>query len=125
MKASQLHTRTLANKGLDRPILFPDGTPTGELVTILGIDSDAFKKAAREANRERVRIAELPEDQRDEQHIANRNVMMASLVTGWTLEDQCTPAAVIDLFENAPEFLRLVDDEANDRSNFFSKPSKS
>lgn len=125
MKASQLHTRTLANQGISKPIPFPDGTPTGQFVTILGIDSDSFKKAARLANRERARINELPEDEREDAHMANRNVMMASLVTGWTLEDECTQEAVIDLFENAPEFLKLVDDEANDRSNFFNKPSKS
>ncbi len=123
MKASQLHTRQLANQGVSKPILFPDGTPTGEFVTILGIDSDAFRRAARVAGRERARILELPEDAREDAHNANRNRMMASLVTGWTLEDECTTEVVVDMFENAPDFLKLVDDEANDRTNFFKKPS--
>jgi len=125
MKSTQLHTRTLANNGVSVPILYPDGTPTGEQVTIIGVESDAFRKAARIANQERVRIAQLPENQRDDAHEINRNRMMASLVTGWTLEDECTQEAVIALFNEAPGFLTLVDTESSDRSNFFKKPSGS
>lgn len=125
MKANQLYTRQQANDGVTTPILFPDGTPTGQTVTILSTDSDVFRKAARESNRNRIKVNELPESEQDEAHHANAITLVASLVTEWSLEDECSPENVRELLANSPTFKDLVNEVATDRSNFFSKPSKS
>ncbi len=120
-KIDAFFTRAKANEGIDMPLLLPDGTDSGETMHILGVDSDAFRKATVEKSREMTRILTLPEDERHEAHDKANAVLLASLVTGWTLETPFTTENVVKLLLESRTVAEQVDSLAADRARFFAK----
>lgn len=124
MKLAQLYTRQAANEGrrLDFPL--PDGSPSGEWIHVLHSDSDAFRAKRAEVM---ARAAQLPQDTaQDERKRLLDNAMLellASLVTGWSMEDEFSESAVIELLRNAPYLHDWLDRKTSDASLFFGKTS--
>ena len=56
MKASAFYTLPASQTGVDLPLKFPNGQPSGITLKVLGTDSGQFQKAASIKNKERPRI---------------------------------------------------------------------
>lgn len=124
MKLSQLYTRQAANDGRRLELPLPDGSPSGEWLHVLHSDSDAFRAKRADVM---ARAAQLPPDTaQDERKRLMDDAMLellASLVSGWSLEDEFSEAAVIDLLRNAPYIHDWLDRKTSDASLFFGKTS--
>lgn len=126
MKASDLFTRPAANAGQSVEVPGPDGKPTGVSITLHHIDCDAFRKKRAEIL---AAAAALPADTSQAERRRLRDEMqvelLASLVSAWTLEDECTPANVVELLKNAPYLADWIDRKSEQASVFFGKGSAS
>lgn len=120
-KIDAFFTRARANEGIEMPLLLPDGTDSGETMHILGVDSDAFRKASAVKSREMTRILTLPEDERHDAHDKANAVLLASLVTGWSLDTPFTHENVVTLLLESRTVADQVDSLAGDRARFFAK----
>lgn len=123
MKLSDLNITKAAQDGVTVPIRLPDGTDSDSTLTVRGHDSAAFLDAARAFSRNDAELSKIqdPDKRTTERHEASLR-LTASLVLGWTLEDDFSTAAVVELFKQAPYVRKQVDDVAADRRNFFKKP---
>lgn len=124
MKLAQFYTRQAANDGLRLEVPLPDGSPSGEWLHVLHSDSDAFRAKRADVM---ARAAQLPpdtaQDERKRLMDAAMLELLASLVSGWSLEDELSEAAVIDLLRNAPYIHDWLDRKTSDASLFFGKTS--
>lgn len=125
MKPSQLFTAQAANNGVALAIKFPNGTPTGQTITVRGTDSPQFQSAAREKNKARIEILTLPQSEQEAAFELATVKLMTSLVVDWSLEGECDSKAVEELFTNAPDVMEQVDSFCTKRANFFTMPPKS
>lgn len=124
-------TRANANAGVRVPILGPDGKDSGEWIHVLGVDSDAFRRAKAVGNRE-VLEARAKWDETNHKPTAeeaadviqtSRLNLLCSLVTDWSLEEPCTPENVRTLFIEAPAIAEYVDTVSAQRNRFFTQGS--
>ena len=124
MKLSQLYTRQAANEGRRLEIPLPDGRPSGEWLHVLHSDSDAFRAKHADVM---ARAAQLPpdtaQDERKRLLDAAMLELLASMVSDWSLEDEFSETAVIDLLRNAPYIHDWLDRKTSDASLFFGKTS--
>lgn len=124
MKSSDLFTRAAANDGRRVNIPAPDGSDTGEWLHIRHVDCDEFRKARAEVF---ARAAVLGKDVSDEDrkrlHSEALIELTASTVCGWSLEDDFSKQAVIDLLNNAPYLADWLDRKSSDAALFFGKGS--
>lgn len=124
MKSSDLFTRQAANDGRRLEIPLPDGSPSGEWLHVLHSDSDAFRAKWADLM---ARAAQLPPDaaQDGRKRLLDAAMMelLASLVSGWSLEDEFSEAAVIDLLRNSPYIHDWLERKTSDASLFFGKTS--
>lgn len=126
MKASDLFTRPTANAGRRFDIPAPDGGVTGEWVVILHTDSDAFRRKQAEALSTAASLTpDVPQDERRRLRDRVRLELTASLVSGWSLEDECNERNVLELLENAPYLADWIDRQADKAALFFGKGSTS
>lgn len=120
------YTRERANEGIKLPLALPDGTETEHYLVIRGIDSDAFRTAEAEAKRKAMQLAALEDDTTRAVAMENeRNVLVASLVSGWSFESECTLESVREFLREAPQISDQIDQIATKRSLFFNGKSKS
>ena len=119
-------TRSASNTGVQLFVIGPDGKITTDWLTVRGLDSDAFQAAAAEMRRALLQYisdngghkaaTEKPEYK---QVVKQQELRMkASLVGGWSFEEECTVDNVIALFECAPYIGAQVDDESGKRERF-------
>ena len=123
---SAFHIVPKSQSGIEVKLELPDGTDTGETLTVRGADSVEFRKAQAASNR---RGMDLLRDKKklnpDDLAIKQQDSiteLISSLVCGWSFESECTKENVIELFKNAPQIQELVDQAAGDRRNFFVSP---
>ena len=123
---SAFHIVPKSQSGIVVKLELPDGTDTGETLTVRGADSVEFRKAQAASNR---RGMDLLRDKKkidpDELAIKQQDSiteLIASLVSGWSFDAECTQANVVELLKNAPQIQELVDQTAGDRRNFFVSP---
>lgn len=118
-------TREAANAGIKCPLTLPDGTDTGDWLHILGVDSDYFRKKEAWAQRRLMQHATIEDDDKRAEAVENdRLVVLASLVSSWSFDEECTEANKVKLFKEAPKLAELVDLKAAQRAAFFIKSSK-
>jgi hypothetical protein len=98
-----LYTRDASNK-VERT------TIGDQWIDYLGTDSDAFITA--KTNVQRDVIAHKIKQDDVESHL------VASLVTAWSFDEECTTANKVALFKNSPSFCAAIDRVASDRANF-------
>lgn len=119
----QLHTRAACNAGATLQVLGPDGKETGETMQVLGVDSDAFRRANRKASRDLLQW--LDEHEGRDKHPdyveftdRQKAELQATLITGWSYEDECNDASKVELLLEAPYVAAQVDAFAGKRANF-------
>lgn len=126
MKKEDFYTVPKANAGIKLPLLKEDGSDSGQWLLVRGTDSDAFRKSSFESSQA---VSKLPEDMSDwERSRAIDEVILndlVSLVAGWSFKEACTPDAVRELLQNAPQIAAAIDRVAADRTKFYgTKPAK-
>lgn len=126
MKASDLFTRPAANAGRRIDIPSPDGKSTGEWVTIHHTDCDSFRRKRAEVLAAAARLPpDMTADDRQRLLDAMHRELLATLVTGWSLDDEFTQAALLSLLENAPYLADWIDRTSERGSLFFGSSSTS
>jgi len=124
----QFYTRDKANEGVTLPLSLPNGDMTEESLTILGIDSDDFKRANTEEQRKistTLEIAAKIDD--DEERLAfvtkreadSKLIILAALIKAWSFEEECTEENKINFLRNAPQIADAINSYAADRKRFF------
>ena len=121
VQLSDLFTRSRANEGMDLPVLFPDKSDTGYTIHILGIDSDQWRKGRATHAKALVDISLLPEEAQEEAKREAEIVLLAGMITGWTLPGEFTRENVITLLREAPDIYDQVNVGIAHRSAFFEK----
>lgn len=118
----EFFTKANAEEGVTLPLFTPDGTPTAHWLKIRGIDSDTFAMAEFEAKREMMNIAQIEDvRERDRRNMRNKTNLIASLVMGWSFEQECTKANVVNFLTQAPQIQEAINLAAGDRARFFKK----
>ena len=119
---SDFFTKNKAEIGTTIDLLLPDGTPTGERLTIVGNESDTFRRAKSAAERAALELARIEDLQERDDAIYDQTVIIcARCVIGWTLSTPCTFENVYELLSNAPYIKRLVDVAIGNRALFFAR----
>lgn len=115
----------------------PDGSESGENLTIRGADSKTFQKAKARYNREKLNLHKgftKSGKKLDPADLAMREAdlireLAANLVVDWSFKDKkgkkipCTTKAVVSFFKDAPQIQEQVDSVAGQRRYFFNGPS--
>jgi hypothetical protein len=117
-------TRGKANEGLQLPLYTPSGRKSEHWVRILGVDSDAFRAANAESQRDAFRIAQM--EDKSERALAileSKRRLVASLVVAWSFDKPCTVDAVAEFFTQAPQIMDAIDLAASKRALFFANRS--
>lgn len=117
----QFYTREKANEGIKLPLSAIDGSPTDHYLIIRGLDSDSFRDAESEAKR-----ALINSGGEDITAIAKEgaNAVVASLVSGWSFDEECSPDNVKKFLKSAPQITDEIDRVVGDRALFFALKSK-
>jgi len=124
MKSSDLFTRPAANAGRRVDIPGPDGKPTGEWMTIRHVDCDDFRKKRAEILASAAMLpADTPAAERQRLRESMHRELLATLVTGWSLEDEFSRDNLMDLLENAPYLADWIDRTSENASLFFGSSS--
>lgn len=117
----EFFTRQKANEGKVLPLYLPSGEKSKHTITVLGIDSDTFKRADAKMRRE---VLELPntltEEERAEKIEELRIRLIAHVVANWTFEQECNETNVVKLFKEAPQICEAVNQFAGNRRAFFA-----
>ena len=118
---TQFITRPKSNQGVKLTI--PE--TNGETITIIGVDSDKFKKVSIDLVRASAKAAEgkkLTDKQIDKQASDNRIALLCACVVDWSFSEKCTEANIKKLLVDAPQIALFIDNEAGNYSNFLGKP---
>lgn len=113
-----------ANQGARLPILDADRKATDDWLHVLGTDSTAYQTAR--ANMRRRVFAYIEEkgeaikttDDYSKFTAEEQHKLQAVLITGWSFEEPCNPANVLQLLTVAPYISEQVDEFAAKRSRF-------
>lgn len=119
-------TRSIANEGIELPLYSPTGEKTEHWLRVRGIDSDEFRAAEANAKRDAFQIASV-EDMAERARLVteSQRKLIASLVVGWSFEQECTLENVMAFFREAPQIQEAVDRAASRRALFFAARSSS
>lgn len=120
----EFFTRDRANEGVKVPLFYPDGRPSDHHLYVRSKLSDHFRIAEQAAYRKATDIAQI-EDQ-DEQAEAFRDLTLdtiASLVSGWSFDKECTQENVKEFLQQAPQIADMVDQLAKKKALFFGNKS--
>lgn len=120
MGMEQFFTRGKANEGVKVNLMTPDGQMTDEYILIRSQWSDAFQQAKAQSYRDDMKAAtEGREIDPTERHAR----LTASLVAGWSFDEEYTPESALELMREAPQLRDMIDRYASNDARFFGKPS--
>lgn len=118
----EFFTRQRAEEGVKIPLIRPDGKETEHWIKIRGVDSDAFRLAELEANRERAKALDLPsQTERDRASLEIRTKLLAALVFEWSFAEPCEFNTVVTFLTEAPQIADAINAKAGMRSSFFKQ----
>lgn len=118
----EFFTRQQANEGVVLPLSLPDGSPSEHWIRVLGIDSDAFRKADQKAKRAAVEIAQIEGDQERAEMVREVEIeCISSLISEWSFDQPCDTQNKVDFLKEAPQIADMVNRFAARRSEFFTK----
>lgn len=124
MKSSDLFTRPAANDGRRVNIPLPDGKESSEWLHIHHVDCDAFRqKRADVFATAAVMGKDCTDDERAKRHADALLELTASTVSSWSLENEFSQSAMIELLRNAPYLADWLDRKASDAAVFFGNGS--
>lgn len=119
-------TRRKANEGIKLPLWTPQGTKSEHWVRIMGVDSDEFRAANAESQRDALRIAQMDDKAEQARAIADsKRMLVAALVIDWSFDRPCTRESVAEFFLEAPQIMDSIDVAASRRALFFAHGSSS
>lgn len=118
-------TRETANEGLKVPLFLPDGRDSGHWLQIRGMESDEYRKANTESQRELMlkKVGEMSAAQRAAFLEESERKLIASLVISWSLPEKMTKPNLLKFLKEAPQIADQIDRVASDRRLFHSKKS--
>lgn len=117
-------TRSAANEGIEVPLYLPDGTRSDHWLRIRGTDSDAFRQAEAEGRRQLLEAAaEKDQHKLSAVAVANTELLLCSLIIGWSFEQECNEENKKKLLREAPQIGDAIDKMASRRMLFFKKGS--
>lgn len=118
-------TREKAEAGIKLPLYSPLGEKTEHWLRIRGIDSDEFRVAESEARRDAMRVAAIEDPEERNIAIADaQRSLIATLVIGWSFEQECSHSNVMKFLREAPQIQDAIDKAASRRALFFVSESK-
>lgn len=106
---------------IEIPVVFPGMDNTGETLTIRSVYSEAFREGQASLSRQIqvLRMANkgepLDEETLDEMEMSG----FATLVAGWSFEEPCTPANVVEFLRANPQMKELINRQSSKDSLFF------
>lgn len=119
------YTRALSNEGVELPLYLPTGEKSEHSIRIAGIDSDVFRKASVEAERDAYKVSDIQDTQERATFIRESKLrLIASLVLSWSFEKECTLKNAMDFLREAPQICDAIDSVATKRKLFFSQKPK-
>ena len=124
MKASDFFTLEVANTG--RRVMIPgrDGRLTAEWLHVHHTDSDSFRqKRAAVFTAAAMIDPATPDSERKKLRDAAMMDLLASSVSGWSLDDEFSRENVMALLTNAPYLADWLDRTTSDASVFFGNGS--
>lgn len=125
MKPSDFFTRPHANKGAKMELTDPlTGKPSGEYLTVIGLESDAFTAALTAKRKRSIEILAIPAEEREKAEEDNDLSLYTALVTGWSFKEDFTQEGLKSLLREAPQVKMAVDKFASNIANFISRQSK-
>tara|TARA_R110000744_G_scaffold17537_6_gene47442 strand:- start:548 stop:967 length:420 start_codon:yes stop_codon:yes gene_type:complete len=117
-----------ANEGRTLNLEFPDGTATGEHLTVLGSDSKAFRAGKSVFQRQSLALIKEKEkitvEEYAEREARLTTTLLSSCVVGWSFDVPFSRKGVLEFLETAPYLEPALDSFLVDRSNFFVTPQK-
>lgn len=117
----EFFTRQKANEGRVLPLYLPSGEKSEHTITVLGIDSDTFKKKDNEMKRAALELSkDLKSDERAQEVEKLRVRLIASMVTAWTFDMEFTEANVVNFITEAPQIAEAINQFAANRRAFFA-----
>lgn len=116
-----LFSRAAANTARKLDLTLPNGDASGQHFLVVNQDSDVFAKG-RKVYREKM-VAQM--GARTELPLEDiellESELLATAVVGWSLEDPCTPEAVLEILTEAPHIREDLNSLVYNRKRFFSK----
>jgi len=123
---SAFFTRDAANEGIKFPLYFPNGTRSDDFLIVRGVDSDIFRASSSAAQRDAAVISQIADDEeRKAALVESQRKLMATLVAGWSFDEECTIDAVMNFFKQAPQIMDAIDKVVSNRSVLFGISSAS
>jgi hypothetical protein len=115
-------TRQTANEGVVIPLRLPTGEKTDQWIRIVGAESDAFRASFANLKRALLAIGQIEDKAvREAAEADEGRKMTASLVIGWSFEQEPTFDNVIAFLRDAPQIEKQIDAAAQNRSLFFGE----
>ncbi|OED34508.1 hypothetical protein AB832_07365 [Flavobacteriaceae bacterium (ex Bugula neritina AB1)] len=119
MNIEDFYTAPAHNAGRRIPLYAPDGSKTEHWLEVLGVDSDSYQKASLNMQRD-LSVIKEEVDREDLLH-RYKNKLLASLISDWSFDQECTDEEKEKLLKNAPLIAKEVDLFASNRDNFLKK----
>ena len=126
----EFFTRDKANEGIKLPLYLPTGEKSEHTMTILGVDSDEYHKAMITIKRSLFQVessADIIEDKverlkyLDGKQVENERIVIAALISDWSLEQECSTENKLNFLTNAPQIAEAINRAACSRKLFFGK----
>lgn len=122
----QFFTRQTANEGVELPLYYPDGTKSEHWLKVRGVDSDQFRQAETIAKRKSMEIAQVEDIQERAEMVREAELScIASLIAGWSFDQELTQANIMNFLREAPQIADMVNRFAAQRTEFYRKKSNS
>lgn len=123
---NEFFTRDTANEGKRVYLHSPDGVKTEHWVLVRSVDSDAYEQAKIQRDRA---LLDAPSSDDDEAYNAfireTRLNMIASVIAGWSFDEELTPENVRVFLDKAPQIAREIEQLSSSRSFFYTGSASS
>ena len=118
-------TTDQAEEGIQLALVDPVGRKTEDWLRIRGADSEEFRLAEAASRRKALEISDI-EDEKERDLATMKMVrnLVATLVMGWSFDEECTHANVVEFFRKAPQVQKAVDRASNSRALFMKVDSE-
>ena len=123
---TQFFSRAKANEGIEFPLYLPGTNIKSEhFLRIRGMDSDEFRVAEGIGRRELGELSRMEEPARSLKFLESKRRLIATLICGWSFEQECTLENAMAFLKEAPHIEDAINRVASERSLFFMKGSDS
>jgi hypothetical protein len=123
---SDFFTRKGANDGVRVDLSLPTGETTDQWLQIRGRDSDVFREAEAEMNRDVFALAAIEDKMVQKAGLKDLKLRLtASLIMAWSFNQDCTIDNIVAFFKEAPQIADQVDRVGARRALFFAKKESS